>query len=253
MPTVLAIAAVVGMTLQLTPRMEALVAAVRPVLPFPAATEAGDLPADHRAESRWFVIWPREADETQIILRANPLHPDVQQMGAAAMEEINAAVTAAERRAQAAYDRAIEQLRRTGRAGALDNVTLDDEGAAGERIDAELEVTIELTAVDTFETTSSVAPTVRPGPTAGSWIVAIPANTYRPSTGDDRRDHFRAAETHLYFGIAAAPTVTRVRDDARFRIAAASAANAFAVVVKGHAGMVDTLTTGADWARLAAR
>jgi hypothetical protein len=252
MPLVV-VASLALLALQPTSRMDALVAAVRPALPFPAATEAGDLPADNSDASRWFVVWPRSADDTAIILRANPLHPDVQKMGAAAMEEINVAVTAAERRAQAAYDRALEQLRRTGRAGELENVSLDDEGVAGERIDAELEVMIELATADTFEISSGQPPVVRPGANGPSWIVAIPANTYRPNSGDDRREHFRAAETHLYFGMASSPTVTRVGDQPRYRVAAAPDANGFAVVIKGHAGMVETITAGADWTRLAPR
>src|SRR5262245_58161285 len=114
-------------------RIDALAAAVRPALPFPAATSDGELPADQSAIAKWFVIWPSTADDTRIIVKANPLHPDTQKAGAEAMNRINAAVAAAERRAQAAYDKALEELRRTGKGGDIESITLDDEGVAGER------------------------------------------------------------------------------------------------------------------------
>lgn len=281
-----ALAILVGLAAtQLSPRMASLVEAVRPVLPFPPSTPAGDLPIDNSDASRWFVVWPSGRDQTRIVVRANPLNAEVQEAGAAAMEEINAAVAAAERRAQASYDRALEQLRKTGKAGELETVTLDDEGAAGERIDAELEVTIELAAAVPFEVASGEAPVVQPGANGVAWVLTLPANTYRPSAGDDRRERFRAAETHLYFGLAAAPQVSRIGDENRYRVTlpslssavaggqqgaqhpapsggerpsssaerAPSGAEPFRVVIRGNATLMSAVATGADWSRLAAR
>ena len=236
---------------QLSPRMTSLVEAVKPVLPFPSSAPDGDLPIDNSAASRWFVVWPSDGDDTRIIVRANPLHAEVQQASADAMEEINAAVAAAERRAQASYDRALEQLRKTGTAGSLATVTLDDEGVAGERIDAELEVTIDLADAASFEIASGEAPTVQPGTGAVSWIVTIPPNTYRPTSGDDRREHFRAAETRLYFGVTSRPTVTRQGDEPRFTVEIPAAA--FSVIIRGNASLVPKLVTAADWSRLSPR
>ena len=108
------------------PRIDALVAAVRPVLPYPAASPDGELPADNSTASRWFVVWPAGPVDTRIVVKANPLHPETQKAGAQAMDQINAAVAAAERRAQDAYDKAIEQLRRTGKGSELEAITLDD-------------------------------------------------------------------------------------------------------------------------------
>jgi hypothetical protein len=247
-----AIIVVAVLTAQAPTRLQTLIDTLRPVLPFPAATPDGDLPADDSADSKWFVVWPGP-DDTRIIVRANPLHPEVQKASAEAMQAINAAVAAAERRAQTSYDRAIEQLRKTGKAGDLDTVSLDDEGAAGERIDAELELTISLEEAASFEIASSEAPVVQPGARGASWIVAVPANTYRPAGGDDRRERFRAAETHLFFGLPAQPTVIRTGNGPHFRIEVAPAPNGFAIVLRGNATLGSAVASGADWARLAPR
>ena len=240
-------------TYQLSPRMTGLVDAVRPVLPFPAATAAGDLPADHSAAARWFVVWPQTSDDSRIIVRANPLHPEVQEASAAAMLEINAAVAEAERRAQASYDRALEQLRRTGKSTELEIVTLDDEGVAGDRIDAELEVTIELSEASSFEVASGKAPVVANGVHGASWMVSIPANTYTAVTADGERDHFRAAETRIYFGVPERPEITRQGAGAPFRVTVTPAASAFGVVIRGNAQLVSDIAATAKWSALATR
>ena len=83
--------ALVSLTSQ-APRIDALVAAVRPVLPFPGASDDGELPADNSAQSRWFVVWPANPGDTRIVVKGNPLHPETQKAGAQAMDQINAAV-----------------------------------------------------------------------------------------------------------------------------------------------------------------
>jgi hypothetical protein len=242
----------VALGLQLSPRMDALVAAVRPLLPYPAASADGDIPADNGTTTKWFVVWPADAQETRIIVRANPLNPEVQKASVKAMEQINAAVTAAERRAQAAYERALEQLRTTGKAGELEAVSLEDEGVAGERIDAELELTIELAPADSYEVASGEAPTVTAAATGGAWIVAVPANTYRDAAAG-QREHFRAAESRIYFGLTDRPSITQSGDGPRYRVRVAPAQDAFAVVLRGNASLLSTLVSSADWARLVSR
>jgi hypothetical protein len=246
-------ALVVVLAMQTAPRMQSLIAVVRPVLPFPGATADGDLPADNSAASKWFVLWPAAADDTRITVRANPLHPDVQKASADAMGEINKAVAAAERRAQAAYDRALEQLRKGGKTGELEPVTLDDEGVAGQRIDAELEATIELDSAASFEIDSGEAPTVAPAATAGVWVVSVPANTYRSGDSKERREQFRAAESRLFFGLSSRPDATKLGNRPRYRVTVPQSITAFCVVIRGNAELVAELTASADWAQLAAR
>jgi hypothetical protein len=244
---------VAAVATQPSSRMAALVEAVTPLLPFPAASPDGEVPADSSTTARWFVIWPRTPDDTQIVVKANPLHPEVQKESAAAMEEINAAIVEAERRAQAAYDKAMEQLRKTGRGADLETVTLDDEGLAGERIDAQLQVTIELSPVESFDIASSVPPVVSAGVKGASWLVTVTANTYRPRSGDDRREHFREAESRLYFGAVSKPAVSRKGDDPLFRVTMSPAADTFSVVIRGNAELVARLTSGVDWSRVEPR
>lgn len=233
------------------PRIDALTAALRPVLPYPGASSDGELPADNTAQSRWFVVWPANPDDTRIVVKANPLHPDTQKAGAAAMDQINAAVVAAERRAQQAYDKAMEELRRTGKGSELEVITLDDEGIAGERIDAELEVVIELQPVESYTIDSSEAPVVSAGRGGAAFDVSVGPNIYRPLRGSDRREHFRAAETRLYFGPVTRPEVTREGDEPRYRVTIAPSPDGFAVVIRGNATLVKQVAAEAHWARLA--
>ena len=245
------VATILSLSLQVSARMDALVAAVRPALPFPGASADGELPADNSAASKWFVVWPDEPDDTVIVIKANPFHPETQKAGAEAMSEINAAVAAAERRAQAAYDKAMAELRRTGKGADLDVVTLDDEGIAGERIDAELEVSIELLPAQSFAMESGQAPRVVEGRGGPAWVVSVAPNTYRPQRGGDTREHFRAAETRLYFGDVARPAVTREGDEPLFRVAIQPSPESFVVALRGNEELVTRLVAEAEWSRLA--
>lgn len=232
-------------------RVDALAAALRPVLPYPGASADGELPADHSATSKWFVVWPTGPDDTRVVVKANPLHPDTQKAGADAMGQINAAVAAAERRAQAAYDKALEQLRRTGKGAELEVITLDDEGIAGERIDAELEAVIELQPVESISIESSEAPLVDEGRGGAAFSVSVGPNTFLRTTGADRREHFRAAEVRLYFGPVTRPEVTQESDEPRYRVTIAPSADGFAVVIRGNEALVRQIASEADWSRLA--
>jgi hypothetical protein len=231
-------------------RLDALVATLRPVLPFPAAAADGALPADNSAQAKWFVVWPADPSDPLVVVKANPLNPEVQKAAAEAMGRINAAVAIAERKAQAAYDKALEELRRTGGGSDIESITLDDEGVAGERIDAELELSIELQPAASFAVASSVAPVVAAGAKGPTWVVNIPANTYRSGSGADAREHFRAAEARLYFGALAKPSVARKGDEPLFNVTVATATNAYAVVLRGNEALLKQVVTTADWSKL---
>ena len=231
-------------------RSEQLIAAVKSALPFPAASAGGDVPADHSAAAKWFVVWPVAAEAASIVVRANPLHPEVQRAGAEAMKRINAAVAAADRRAQAAYDQALAELRRSGRASDLESIRLDDEGVAGERIDAELELLIEWQMVTSFEVGSSEPPLVTAGSKGPRWMLAIPANTYR---GADQREHFRAAEARLYFGAVNKPEVLQQNDEPLFRVTVSPSSEGFAIVLRGNEALLEQVIGTADWSQLTHR
>jgi hypothetical protein len=238
---------------QTTPRLDALVAAVRPALPFPAAAPDGATPATGGADFKWFVVWPSDPADTSVVVKANPFHPDTQKAGATAEGPIQAAVVQAERKAQAAYERAVAELKRTGKVSAeLTGISLEDEGIAGEKIDAELELTIDLEpGARSFEMTSSQAPAIAAGTTGMTWLLTIPANTYRDATGSDAREHFRAAEARLYFGTLARPTVSKRDDRPRFSVALTPTADTFTVMIRGNEGLLRSLLAAVDWSAVA--
>lgn len=243
-----------GTTVEAQPSsvVQAVVEALRPVLKYPTASADGELPVDHSATAKWFVVWPADPDDTQVLVKANPLHPETQRASAAAMEQINAAVIVAERKAQAAYDRALDQLRRGGNGSDIDGISLDDEGIAGERIDAELELRIEIDAVQSFTIDSSVTPVVAAGSRGATWSVSVPANSYRSTKPTDPREHFRAAELRLYFGEVARPDVTRQSDDPHFAVAIGPSPRAIALVLRGNEALLNEVAVATDWSGVAA-
>jgi len=232
--------------------IETFIGVLRPALPFPSADASGELPATGGGESKWFVVWPTSDKEPRVVIKANPLHPDTQAASATAMREIQEAVIAAERKAQAEYDRAVEQVKRTGTAADISGISLDDEGAAGDRIDAELELTIALEAgaLRSFEVASSISPDVTRGTNGVTWVVSVAANTYRPADRVETRQRFRPAETRLLFGRIARPVVTRQRNADRFHVEITPATGAFSVVLRGNDELLKQVVATADWRRL---
>jgi len=233
--------------------MDALVAAVRPALPFPAAAADGAMPAEGGADAKWFVVWPQDPGDTSVVVKANPLNPDTQKAGATADAAIQRAVLEAERKAQAEYERALAALKRDGKSADLAGITLDDEAAAGERIDAELELTIDLEPdARSFEIASSEPPAITAGKTGMAWLLTIPANTYRETAGPDTREHFRRAEARLYFGALPRPSVTRHDNRPRYAVTVTPTPGAFTVVVRGNEDLLKSLLAAVDWRAVAA-
>jgi hypothetical protein len=236
---------------QTADRTDALVAAVRPALPFPDASADGELPASGGEKARWFVLWPAQTGEPRIRIKANPLHPETQASSVAAMEDIQQAVIAAERKAQAAYERAVTEVKRSGKTTDVDGVTLEDEGVAGERIDAELELTISLAPASSFDLASSRAPTVIRGTGGIAWVISTSPNVYRESAGTTLRERFRPAEVRLLIGVSQPPVVQRSGGDDRFVVTLAAPADALAVVLRGNEELLQDVVGRADWSRLA--
>lgn len=234
------------------PRVVAMVEAVKPALPFPAGDDSGTVPAGGSSDAKWFVVWPVEREDTQIVVRANPLHPDTQKLVSTAEGAIQRAVAAAERKAQAAYDRALEELKRTGKTADLDGISLEDEGAAGQRLDAELELTIELIEPEPFQIASSIEPAVTAGANGVTWQVMVPANTVQEGVGAERRERFTASQTRLLFGALPRPAVNRLNGQPKYGVTVSSAPAGFVVVLRGNDALLKQVLAGADWSRLAA-
>lgn len=235
---------------QTSDRMTTLVEILRPALPFPVADVNGDVPVRGGESSKWFVVWPTP-DDQRIIVRANPLHRDTQASGAEAMARIQEAVVAAERKAQAAYDRAIKEVQQTGKTSNVDGVTLEDEGVAGERIDAELELTIAIEPAASFEVGTSRAPQISPGVNGPTWTIAVAANTFKEGTAAGGRDRFRPAETRLLFSESTnKPSVDRRGDRDLYAVTIPTSAGSFAVVLRGNEELLGEVVARTDWSKL---
>jgi hypothetical protein len=232
------------------PAHAALIEALRPALPYPDADEAGMQPVTGGDAHRWFVIWPRSDEEPRVIVRANPLHPDTQKAVSAAEAIIQRAIAAAERKAQAAYDRALEQLRQTGKGSSIDGITLDDEGIAGQRIDADLELVIARVPLQPFVVAASREPVVAAASNGASWIVRAAASEYLDGEGDARRPVFHPAEAHLLFGQIPRPDTARVDGQPRYRVSWHGQASGFAIVLRGNEALLQQVLDTADWSRL---
>jgi hypothetical protein len=169
--------------------MNAVRAAMAPALPFPASDRLGSLPADGKSSAPW-MIKPVQPGEMTIEVLANPLNEDHQRQATKAMAQIEQSIEAAQRRADAQYERAIAEAKRTGRSQDVDGVSLDDEGLAGARIDAESHVSIQVGVAGT--------------PSRAVTITTTPSSVHRDDAGIER---FREAQAT----VSAGPLVITLR------------------------------------------
>jgi hypothetical protein len=239
---------------QTTPA-DAIRATFAAVLPFPEANADG-LPANGDPGPLWTVRWPA-GDELTVEVIANPLNVANQKRAAEAEVEIQNAVKASQQRSQGDYERALAEFARGDRTSPIREVSLFDDGVAGERFDAETRLTI---AVDVNPSSldSDVASSVEPSVTAlapGVLAVSNPSNTYRaPASSDEpARSRFAAAQARVYIGGVSAPVVRR-RDDHLFSVTVrpldAALERPVVVTVTGNGELVQETLSRADWARL---
>lgn len=169
--------------------MTAVRDAIAPALPFPASDELGSLPADGKATDPWMVK-PLQPGDRSIDILANPLNEAHQRQAAKAMAQIEQSIEAAQRRADVQYERAIAEAKRTGQSQDVDGVSLNDEGLAGARIDAESHVIVEVALAGT--------------PSRAVTTTTTPARVYRDDGGIER---FREATAT----VAAGPLLVTLR------------------------------------------
>ena len=195
-------------------------AALAPGLPFPESDADGSLPVGANTTSLWMVR-PLQPGDRTIEVMANPLNEVHQARATRAMAQIDQAIISAQRRADAQYERAVAEAKRTGRSQDVDGVSLNDEGLAGARIDAESHVTIDVWFNQPsyrVEMASSVEPAPArqvsvPGAVS---VISVPPNVFR---GEKDHEQFCEGEFLVYLGQVAAPDVHR-RADQRFEVTA---------------------------------
>lgn len=241
--------------------MSAVRSALAPALPFPETDKSGVVPADGKTEPLWMVR-PPEAGSLRIEVLANPLNDLNQLRAERAMAQIENNIESAQRRAAAQYDHAVAEAKRTGRSQDVDGVTLNDEGMAGEKIDADSHVTIDVAfnqASYQFKLMSGTMPSssvVLRGIVAGAVdVVTLPSNPYREQPGDVER--FREGETFVYLGRVARPVMKKLGDMPIYELTAEATAPATAGVVsslvlrfRGNESLITDLLRKTDWAVL---
>ena len=203
--------------------------ALSPALPFPESDALGSMPATNDTEAVWMVK-PLQPGDTSIEILSNPLNEVNQLRGARAMRQIETNIESAQRRAQAQYDHALAEAKRTGKSQEVDGVTLNDEGVAGAKIDAEQHVIVDV-AFNQSRYKYEIASAAPPQPSTaaaipGAVVIGVTSSVYR----DNRLeiDRYGEAQTLVFLG-ALAPQVNR-RADHLFEVtAAATAAPAGAV------------------------
>lgn len=239
----------------------ALSVALRPALaralPFPEAQPDG-MPVGGVTEPLWIVRWPAAGD-LRVDVLANPLNPGNHERAMKAEAEIQRAAMASQRKSQADYEQALRDFQRTGTVGDIREISLRDDGVAGERYDAESQLTIRADEFDdahAFSVGTSRLPEAVPASAGPAVIVRVAANTYRePGTaGDPGLTRFCAEQAWVYFGALTTPVITRRSDDsAAVSVARAPGASRGVVVsISGNVELVNRVLQQADWGSLKA-
>src|SRR5690606_25212141 len=211
----------------------AFIEALTPALPYPRARADG-IPESGDAGPAWSVHWPDEGGDLRVEVVANPLNADTQARAAAAEKEAQAAVMRAQRKSQSDYERALAECEREGRVSPIREVTLEDEGVAGERFDAESQflATLELEpGPAAVSIPSTLAPEVE---TMADrvMVVRVAPSTFRESAdGEPSSIRFAPATARIYFGRFSPPSIARVDGEDRFEVVMAPAASSSATAV----------------------
>lgn len=238
---------------------DALVAAVTPALPFPEAADDGT-PSRGDPRPVWTVQWP-DRDSAVVEVLANPLNPDNHARALEVEEAIQKAAMQSQQRSQADYEKAVSDFQRIGRVSEIREISLRDDGLAGERYDAESQLTIEARFVNSPERLAVATgrlPEAYPASDGPVGIVRVAANEYREpdENGAPASTRFCAEQAWVLFGPIAPPVVSRTNDHeaavALTRVPESSG-DVILVTIRGNVELVDRVLQRASWALVAAR
>ena len=223
----------------------ALREAVAGVLDVPESLPDGT-PRDGRAEAPWLRVPASVPDEAAVSIVANPLHPGQRARALEAERQIQQAARASQDASQRDYDRAVDAFSRgLPTPDRLREISLDDEGVAGERYDAESELIVQATWQEGPLVLTRQGPSA-PGPVASlgrPWVcVAAASGEYgRPA---------RYAPTELWVGVgvSAAPSI-RALSDTTFELTLGPSPNGPWVLLQaqGDRALIETLIADAPW------
>jgi len=261
MKIVIALVAVLVLNTQDTSQQDAVMKAVRAAMgpglqSFPDTEPDGAMPIGGNTDALWMVR-PLQPGDTSIEIHANPLNEVNQQKANRAMAIIERNIEAAQRRAAAQYDRAVEEARRTGKSQEVDGVTLSDEGIEGAKIDAESQVFVDVAFnhdAYRYLINSSVQPVSSTELAGAVAIVTFPSNTYRDSAAN--ADRFFAAEAVVFLGRIVQPKVSKSGDNSYEVFSTATptdrvGVNTIVLRLKGNEALVKELLKKTTWSVLA--
>jgi hypothetical protein len=181
---------------------------------------------------------------------ANPLNELNQVRAERAMKQIQNNIESAQRRATAQYDRAVAEAKRTGKSQDVDGVTLNDEGVAGEKIDAESHVTIEVASRQqsyAFQIPSAMERMSTTTLADGRVVIGVAASIYHDDgLGTDR---YAEAQTFVFLGRIAPPQVRHLSKQS-FEVVAAGEGPSMVVRLRGNEALIADLLSKTDWKSL---
>ena len=226
-------------------------------LPFPDAQPDGTAPGG-AADPVWTVRWPA-AGGMLVEVVANPVNPGNRQRALKAEEEIQKSAMASQRRSQADYEQALSDFTRIGKVGSIREITLTDDGVAGERYDAESQLTIRAATFEgthSFNVSTSQMPQSVPATAGPVSIVRVAANTYLEAAATDDSSHARFCpeQAWVFLGAVRPAEITRVDESvAGISVAVTGVSPGLVVSISGNAELVDRVVRQANWALLGAR
>jgi len=237
----------------------AFVTALRPALPFPEAGADGT-PLNGQTDPVWTVRWP-DAGDARVEVLANPLNAGNRERALTVEKAIQQAAMKSQQRSQGDYEQALSDFQRTGRVSGIREISLDDDGLAGQRYDADSHLVLSVAPLDddlSFSVATGVAPGVVTGVAGPAMVIRVPANVYKApaESGEPPDEHYCAEQAWVVFGASGPPTIIRREDgpqvDVTVPVAGASAGprRGLVVTMSGNPALVDQALRNADWLAL---
>ncbi|MFM8532195.1 MAG: hypothetical protein ACKOEC_01145 [Acidimicrobiia bacterium] len=234
--------------------MSAVRAAMAPALPFPAADADGAVPVNNDTEALWMLASDRGNQTIDVL--ANPLNAVVQLRATRAMAQIETTIQPAQRRASAQYEAAVAEARRSGKSQTVDGVSLNDEGVAGERIDAESTVSV-VVEFNEREYRMLVPGAMEPARVDtfghdGAVVLMTPGHVHQD---DDGIEHYAESHRVVLLGRALAPKVSKQKDGLYVVTAtpttpATGRLDSLVLHVRGNGELVSDILAKTNWNQL---
>jgi hypothetical protein len=209
-------------------------------------SEPDGTPRDGRSAAPWLRLPAASADDAAVTIVANPLNPEQRARALQAEREIQQAARASQEAAQRDYDRAVDAFARgVPTPDRLREISLDDEGVAGERYDAESELIVRATwqqGRQVLTRSGPVPPDVVPSDGRPWVMIAAAAGEY----GSPAR--YAPTELWVAVGVSAVPAV-RGLSATSFEIALGETGGGPWVLVhaRGPRTLIESLLAVAPW------